>query len=184
MLSVSQCVENKLQAGGQGLPYKIWHLHHLSSLTLSCWFFHAWALQVSVWGQDSASPFSMCCLPVMIFLPFLLGDTFLPFSSRLRWYLYKGEIWGWQSCFSMEHFLGKSKMPLLICSITYIFYCCLHVCPTRTENHRYPLLCFYIVSNHIGNKMLVKLGYSKIYQFTFSFTEESNILPAPRRPLL
>lgn len=47
------------------------------------------------------------------------------------------------------------------------------------------LFCaFYTVSNHIGNKMLVKLGYSKIYQFTFSFTEESNILPAPRRPLL
>lgn len=43
---------------------------------------------------------------------------------------------------------------------------------------------FFIVSNHIGNKMSVKLGYSKIYQFTFSFTEESNRLPAPRRLLV
>lgn len=45
------------------------------------------------------------------------------------------------------------------------------------------LFCaFCIVSNHIGNGMLVKLEYAKYYQFSFNFTEESNSLPEITSP--
>lgn len=40
-----------------------------------------------------------------------------------------------------------------------------------------PFCAFCIISNHIGNGMLVKLEYSKVYQFTFDFTDASNRLP-------
>lgn len=130
----------------------------LSSLTLSYWFFCMLEPCWSPFEVESASLFALCCLLIMRSLPFLLCDTFLPFSSQLRRYLHTGVIWGWQSCFYIEYY-ENPKMPQFILS-SY-----LHVFPVTFMSVLQGqkiidilFRAFRIVSNHIRNKMLGQVG--------------------------